>query len=236
MNDYIEPTEEDVQQGRKIPTRAHHAIAEMAREGMVRVVITTNFDRLLEQALRERGTEPIVVDSVHAIQGAEPLGHAKCYLVKLHGDYKDGLVHILERVLVEAVSSKTVVGALHEGILHAIPRRNDMQHSSPTGTQNNISLLVISVPLSHTTISGNNRRSALAVLPSSQSVPLFYCTTSDRLAWWPHTFSPTRTADIPRIVRQFLCSAVLWHKGTMLNVTLSVILEQSEPLGHAHRR
>ena len=84
-----------------------------------------------------------------------------------------GLVHILQRILVEAVSSKTVVGALHEGILHAIPRRNDMEHSSPTGTQNNISLLVISVPLSHTTISGNNRRSALAVLPSSQSVPLF---------------------------------------------------------------
>ena len=92
LNDYIEPTEEDLQQGRKIPTRAHHAIAEMVREGMVRAVITTNFDRLLEQALRERGTEPIVVDSVHAIQGAEPLGHAKCYLVKLHGDYKDARI------------------------------------------------------------------------------------------------------------------------------------------------
>ena len=92
LNDYIEPTEEEQQQERKIPTRAHHAIAEIVRAGMVRVVITTNFDRLLEQALRERGTEPIVVDSVHAIQGAEPLGHAKCYLVKLHGDYKDARI------------------------------------------------------------------------------------------------------------------------------------------------
>ncbi len=80
---YIEPPEDDMQQGRKVPTRAHHAIADLVQGGMVRVLITTNFDRLLEQALRERGIDPTVVDSAHAMRGAEPLTHATC----LHGDY-----------------------------------------------------------------------------------------------------------------------------------------------------
>lgn len=92
LNGYIEPTEDDLQQRRKMPTRAHHAIAGLVQRGMVRVLITTNFDRLLEQALREHGIEPTVVDSVHAIRGAEPLTHARCYLVKLHGDYKDSRI------------------------------------------------------------------------------------------------------------------------------------------------
>ena len=101
LNGYIEPTEDDLQQGHKIPTKAHHAIARLVQRGMVRVLITTNFDRLLEQALRERGIEPTVVDSVHAIEGAEPPTHAKCYLVKLHGDYKDARIRNTELELSE---------------------------------------------------------------------------------------------------------------------------------------
>ena len=92
LANYIEPTEEDIQYGRKIPTSAHRAIADLVRIGMVRVLITTNFDRLQEQALRERGIEPTVVDSEHALRGAEPLTHANCYLLKLHGDYKDARI------------------------------------------------------------------------------------------------------------------------------------------------
>lgn len=92
LNSYIDPTEEDVQLGRKMPTKAHRAIADLVRDGMVRVIITTNFDRLLEQALSERGIQPTVVDSVHAANGAEPIAHSKCYLVKLHGDYKDARI------------------------------------------------------------------------------------------------------------------------------------------------
>ena len=64
----------------------------MVYDGIVRVVVTTNFDRLLEKALHDRGVEPTVVDSVDALQGAEPLTHAACYLVKLHGDYKDACI------------------------------------------------------------------------------------------------------------------------------------------------
>ena len=92
LDGYIEPTAADRDAGRKMPTRAHRAIADLVYDGFVRVMVTTNFDRLLESALRDRGIEPTVVDSVDAMQGAEPLTHTKCYLLKLHGDYKDARI------------------------------------------------------------------------------------------------------------------------------------------------
>lgn len=92
LHSYIEPNEDEREEGRKLPTDAHHAIARLVREGYVRVIITTNFDRLLENALREQGIEPTVVASVDALKGAEPLTHTNCYLLKLHGDYKDARI------------------------------------------------------------------------------------------------------------------------------------------------
>ena len=92
LDSYIEPTTEDREEGRKLPTVAHYAIAELVQLGFVRVIISTNFDRLLESALRERGIEPTVVASVDALKGAEPLTHSNCYLLKLHGDYKDARI------------------------------------------------------------------------------------------------------------------------------------------------
>lgn len=88
LHGYIEPTEEDRQEGRKLPTAAHHAIAALVRGGHIRVIVTTNFDRLLENALREAGIEPTVVASPDALAGAEPITHTTCYILKLHGDYK----------------------------------------------------------------------------------------------------------------------------------------------------
>lgn len=92
LHRYIEPDEEDRQAGRKIPTKAHVAIAKMVRAGFVRVIVTTNFDRLMENALREEGVEPTVVASADGLAGAEPLTHSRCYLLKLHGDYKDARI------------------------------------------------------------------------------------------------------------------------------------------------
>ena len=92
LDSYIEPSDEDREQGRKMPTAAHHAIADLVGSGYVRVIITTNFDRLLESALRERGVEPTVISSEDALEGAEPLPHARCYVFKLHGDYKDSRI------------------------------------------------------------------------------------------------------------------------------------------------
>ena len=92
LHGYIEPTNEDIEEGRKVPTSPHIAIADLVHDRFVRVIITTNFDRLLENALRERGVEPTVIDSVDALNGAEPLAHTTCYLFKLHGDYKDARI------------------------------------------------------------------------------------------------------------------------------------------------
>ncbi len=92
LHSYIEPSEEDRREGRKIPTAAHHAIADLVRGGYIRVVVTTNFDRLMENALRERGIEPTIVSSIDALAGAEPLTHSACYILKLHGDYKDARI------------------------------------------------------------------------------------------------------------------------------------------------
>ena len=71
------------------PTKAHVAIAKMVKRGFIRVILTTNFDRLMERALEAEGISPSILPTPDAIQGALPLAHATCTLVKLHGDYRD---------------------------------------------------------------------------------------------------------------------------------------------------
>ncbi|NBJ13697.1 SIR2 family protein [Microvirga arsenatis] len=89
LHRFIEPTAEEVDEGIKVPTKAHRAIARLVRDGYIRVIITTNFDRLLENALREVGVEPTVIRSDDDLRGAVPLIHSRCYVVKVHGDYLD---------------------------------------------------------------------------------------------------------------------------------------------------
>jgi NAD-dependent SIR2 family protein deacetylase len=89
LSTYIEPSEDEREDGVKLPTAAHHAIARLVRDGLIKVIITTNFDRLTENALREAGIEPTIVNSVDALNGAVPYTHADCYIIKVHGDYKD---------------------------------------------------------------------------------------------------------------------------------------------------
>lgn len=89
LHSYIEPSAEDLETGVRQPTKAHHAIARMVRDGYIRVLITTNFDRLIENALREAGVEPTVIKSEDDLAGAIPLAHARCFVLKVHGDYLD---------------------------------------------------------------------------------------------------------------------------------------------------
>ena len=51
LQNYFEPTQEEREQGLKQPTEAHSAIAELVAHGYIRVIVTTNFDRLIENAL-----------------------------------------------------------------------------------------------------------------------------------------------------------------------------------------
>lgn len=89
LRPYWEPTDEERQEGSKQPTKAHRSLAALVRRGFVRVIITTNFDRLMELALRDEGVEPIVLSTVDQVDGALPLIHTQCCLFKVHGDYLD---------------------------------------------------------------------------------------------------------------------------------------------------
>lgn len=89
---FLEPTAQELEDGLKVPTRAHRAIAEMVHAGHVRVIVTTNFDRLMENALRDAGIEPTIVSSVDTLAGAEPITHSRCFILKIHGDYKDARI------------------------------------------------------------------------------------------------------------------------------------------------
>ena len=89
LRPYFEPSEEDIEFGYKKPTDAHKAIAEMARRGYFKVIITTNFDRLLETALDELGVRYQVICHESEIESRDPLYHHPLTLVKINGDYKD---------------------------------------------------------------------------------------------------------------------------------------------------
>jgi hypothetical protein len=86
LHGYIEAEEGD---DARRPTKAHNAIAKLVVDGAVRVIITTNFDRLIENALREAGVEPTVIASADMLAGATPMIHARCTVIKVHGDYLD---------------------------------------------------------------------------------------------------------------------------------------------------
>lgn len=90
MSPFFEPTEEERELGRKEPTKAHRAIAQLAKEGYIRVILTTNFDRLLEKALEAEGVTPQVISHEGDIEQVTPLVHSdRPTIVKINGDYMD---------------------------------------------------------------------------------------------------------------------------------------------------
>lgn len=89
MKSYFEPTEEEAESHLKEPTKAHRAIAQMAKNGFLKVILTTNFDRLLEKALADEGITPQVICHEDDIDGAVPLVHSSLTIVKINGDYID---------------------------------------------------------------------------------------------------------------------------------------------------
>lgn len=89
LRPYFEPTTEEIEQGKKVPTDAHKAIAQLVLKGYIRVIVTTNFDQLMERALAAVGVTPSVIASADQASGMVPLAHSRCTLIKLHGDYTD---------------------------------------------------------------------------------------------------------------------------------------------------
>ncbi len=69
------------------PAATHGRLANLAERGLIKVFITTYFNRLLEHALQSRGTEPVVVTCDADLQTAPSREHATCYVLRPHGDY-----------------------------------------------------------------------------------------------------------------------------------------------------
>ena len=89
LRGYFEPSADEREEGAKQPTATHRAIATLASKGFIRIILTTNFDRLMETALDGAGVTPTVLTTPDQLQGALPLIHTRCCVVKLHGDYLD---------------------------------------------------------------------------------------------------------------------------------------------------
>jgi hypothetical protein len=89
LKPYFEPTSNEIEEGLKQPTQAHKSIAKLIKQGYIKVVITTNFDRLLETALQNEGIAPVVIRHTDDIDGAFPLVHCEQTIIKINGDYLD---------------------------------------------------------------------------------------------------------------------------------------------------
>jgi SIR2-like domain len=69
------------------PGETHRLLARLAADGLARIFVTTNFDRLLEQALGEVGITPVVITAADDLRRVSEREHAPCYVLKVHGDY-----------------------------------------------------------------------------------------------------------------------------------------------------
>jgi NAD-dependent SIR2 family protein deacetylase len=76
----------------KEPTKTHKVIAKLIKAGIVQAVVTTNFDRLIEQALSQNDIEPKIIKSESDTANFKPL-HQELkvsLIIKLCGDITDG--------------------------------------------------------------------------------------------------------------------------------------------------
>jgi hypothetical protein len=99
LRGYFVPTQEEREQNVKVPQDGHRAIAELVAGGYIRVIVTTNFDSLVEDALTQAGVDATVISTPDAIKGSIPLPHAACTVFKVHGDYRDARIRNTEAEL-----------------------------------------------------------------------------------------------------------------------------------------
>jgi hypothetical protein len=83
------PTERTARKGGKNLLWRPRAIARLCSRGYVRVIVTTNFCRLVKRALELEGIAPVVIDTPDAAEGTPLLPHSGCTVVKVNGDYLD---------------------------------------------------------------------------------------------------------------------------------------------------
>lgn len=89
LKPFFEASAEEIEDGLKQPTIAHRNIARLVQKGYIKVIVTTNFDRLMENALREIGIEASIISNPSHIENVMPLIHSPITIIKIHGDYLD---------------------------------------------------------------------------------------------------------------------------------------------------
>jgi NAD-dependent SIR2 family protein deacetylase len=72
----------------KKPSESHYLIANMVKNGFIKVIVTTNFDRLMEDALTNKDVPFTIISSDEELESSHPREHSNCWILKLHGDYK----------------------------------------------------------------------------------------------------------------------------------------------------
>lgn len=153
LKSYFEPTDDEREKGIKTPSQAHESIAWLVKQGYIQVIVTTNFDRLLEQALKEKGVTPTVITKPSDAEGAAPLAHDEAVILKVNGDYKastlkntadelDSYDSEIERLIEQVLDEYGLIvcgwsggwdSALRDLILSAENRRYSMYWASYSG-------------------------------------------------------------------------------------------------------
>lgn len=99
LEEFFEPSDDEAERGEKQPTDAHESIAWLVDNGYIDVILTTNFDHLIEKALRDHGVNPVIISGPETANGAEPLQHQDAVVIKVNGDYKKNNVKNLSSEL-----------------------------------------------------------------------------------------------------------------------------------------
>jgi len=118
----------------------HYLIAELARRGIIRAIITTNFDHYIEKALEEKGFKVQVISNDEDLTHCEPLIHCKDFRIyKPHGTLGRGAIRNtpkdlenlspqMEEELVRVLSEHGVIvigySGCDNGIIKVFNRRN----------------------------------------------------------------------------------------------------------------
>jgi len=87
LRQYFEPKDSDGKPQKIEPTPAHMSIARLVKDGIISMIITTNFDPLLEEAIKkETGKTPIVITHESDPRIMEVAGD-QCRIVMINGRY-----------------------------------------------------------------------------------------------------------------------------------------------------
>jgi hypothetical protein len=84
---YFQQTPQDDSESKK-PGPAHRNLAVLARLGLVRIFVTTNFDLLIEHALRDAGLNPHTIATEADWRDAPPLDTLDAAVIHLHGEWQ----------------------------------------------------------------------------------------------------------------------------------------------------